>query len=283
MKKLFCLLTSVLVVGCAPKNLINNKQNIPFVADGKANEWGDNLLYDPSSHLTYKVSSDDNNLYLMVKLANESLQRRMLTTGFTVWIDTTNRKKRNFGVTFPRGRMLVAGMFGPRIESRPKQRREHKGFDLKELLAESVHEIEIKAYDAETPRVMYISESKLKPVIGIDSAQFLVYEFTLPIGYFLKNRKSGKPISVGFVIGTENSQSGKSMSQEQGGLGGQMGGGMPGGGGPGMGGGMGQMGGDMSGGEMPQRASGQNSGDMEPVKCWLKNYVLQSSPKRSSK
>jgi hypothetical protein len=254
---------------------VHNQQTIPFVADGKANEWGENLLYDPKSGLLYKVSNDDNNLYIMLKIVDENSQRKMLMGGLSVWIDTTNHKKEIFGVIFPRGRRRGTEMSNPQAMRENRTRK--RAFNVKEQLAESELEIEVRLYDYTEPHLMFLNESHLKPVIDVDSAQIIVYEFAVPLGYIIKNKKITKPISVGFVIGSENSPNSELPKRGQdemgeGRVGGMGGEGMRGGrGGRGVGGG-GMRGGRGGGSQYSGTKNGAST--MEPSIVWFKDYVL---------
>jgi hypothetical protein len=277
------MLAVVLMAGCSSsKVLVNNPQTVPFVADGKATEWGENVNYDTKSRLIYKISNDANYLYVMLKIADEQTQRRMLGGGMTVWVDTTDHKKQMFGITFPRGKSPMSEFIAA---ASPRSNTRGEGaISMKDRLQESLLELETFFYGYTEPHVMYVGESKIQPVMDIDSSKSFIYECTIPIGYFLKYKKSTQPISIGFMIGSgKKLDSFKANSQSEGsgeggvseggapaggGMGGGMGGGRPGGGGHG--GGM-SGGGGMRGGE-----SQHQSGSSEPVELWVHDYVLNT-------
>lgn len=271
-------ITLVILTACSTtRNFTHNQQIAPFIADGKANDWGDNLLFDASSRLLYKVSNDANNLYIMAKISDEQMQRKVLMGGFTVFIDTTNHRKELFSITYPRGKGMGSGRSRPReSDQEPNEKRK---FDIRERLAEGELEMELRTYNDQEPRILFPGESKLRPVIDVDSSQSLVYEFVLPLGYFIKNRESPKPISIGFMIGSKPESNGRQdgfgrneegedrengegmhMGMSGGGRHGGMGGGRPGGGSFGEG----------------HRGGANESGSREPNKIWLKDYVLTS-------
>ena len=57
-----------------------------------------------NSIFIYKLSNDENNLYVMLEIGDEAVKRKVLMLGLTVWIDTTDRKKEKLGIRFPKGR-----------------------------------------------------------------------------------------------------------------------------------------------------------------------------------
>src|ERR1035437_7329912 len=99
-------------VGCSsPKVLSNNWQDKPLIADVNDSAWFENAQYDTKNKLWFNVSNDGNNLYIMFKTEDETLKRKILRLGLTVWIDPTDHKKEKFGIHYPQGRER-SGMIG---------------------------------------------------------------------------------------------------------------------------------------------------------------------------
>jgi len=70
--------------------------------DGIADEWkGYEENVNEKSHVTYIISSDKDNLYLVLKTKDRKKQQNILGAGVTFSIDPHGKKKETFNVTFP--------------------------------------------------------------------------------------------------------------------------------------------------------------------------------------
>jgi hypothetical protein len=263
----------MLFAGCSPAKLVHTTQDKPLVAGGNTADWGEDVQYDPKSRFIYKVSNDDNNIYLMLKVPDESVQRKILALGLGVWIDTTNSKKEKFGIRYPMGH-TVSPIRNFSDDNKPDER---KPEPLKDRLLEESLQLELIGFNHVESNILYLGESRIKPALAIDKDNALIYECTLPIAYFFRNKHSTKLISIGFSTGTMESPA-RHMHDESGteGMpeGGMRGGGMRSGGGGIRGAGM-SGGGRSSGFEGGHESSGNKTNQFtEPSKIWIKNYSL---------
>src|SRR5471030_2029487 len=72
------------------------------IIDGNAKEWGDNMSYtDTKTKISYILSNDKENLYLVVKTKDATQISSMLGAGISLSIDTKGRKKNTYVVTYP--------------------------------------------------------------------------------------------------------------------------------------------------------------------------------------
>lgn len=87
-------------ISCYPQKLITTKwqkeeyqqsENIPR----------DVFLYDNKDKLMYLISNDIKNLYIHLKVSNNSSIKKILDFGFTVWVDVKGTNKNKFGIKFP--------------------------------------------------------------------------------------------------------------------------------------------------------------------------------------
>ncbi|MGY3211257.1 hypothetical protein [Mucilaginibacter sp. HD30] len=70
--------------------------------DGNAEEWkGYDENVNEKSHITYIISSDKDNLYLVLKTKDRKKQQNILGAGVTFSIDPNGKKKETFSVAFP--------------------------------------------------------------------------------------------------------------------------------------------------------------------------------------
>ena len=262
------------IAGCSsPKVLINNWQDKPLIADLNDSAWFENAQYDTKNKFWYKMSNDDNNLYIMFKTGDETLKRKILRLGLTVWIDPSNHKKEKYGIHYPQGRGKSGMNSGMNEERMPNRDRNSGQTDRsgERLLAE-LQVIELYGFNNRDDDVLMIAESKIKPIIAFGKDNALIYECTLPLQYFSTNT-SKVPISIGFITGYIENTANGGQNRDMGSRG--NGGGMSGRGGMGGRGGMNSGGGRMSGGD---RESGKNSVDAQqlshPTKSWIKDYSL---------
>jgi hypothetical protein len=257
------LLLAILSACGTSKNITSNWQEKPLIATGVEKDWGEALMFDDKSKFWYRVSNDDRNLYIMLKMDDESLKRKVLMNGLKVFIDTTNHKKEKFGVHFP-----IKRNFNMEAREGLRERRsnpEGKNIDrMKEILLEELQTIELIGFNSRESDMLMIGESKIKPVITFDQYNQIIYQLALPLGYVCKKTGPKTLISIGFIAG--NTEKPNSENQRES-FGPRHEGGMRGGGR------MGGRPGDMGHG-MPEGGR-KAMGDMSQSSvCWIKNYCL---------
>lgn len=106
MKKKFYCLASLFVIF---KVFTVNAQTIAIKnspvgvkIDGINGEWkGYEENVNEKSHVKYIISSDKDNLYLVVKTKDRKKQQNILGAGLTFSIDPNGKKKETFSITFP--------------------------------------------------------------------------------------------------------------------------------------------------------------------------------------
>jgi hypothetical protein len=70
--------------------------------DGIADEWkGYDENVNEKSHVSYIISSDKDNLYLVLKTKDRKKQQNLLGAGVTFSIDPAGKKKETYSITFP--------------------------------------------------------------------------------------------------------------------------------------------------------------------------------------
>lgn len=72
--------------------------------DGKANDWVNALSTDEKTGFNYSFSNDNDFLYVCMKISNAKMQRKVIATGLTLWIDPSGKGKDKLGILFPQGR-----------------------------------------------------------------------------------------------------------------------------------------------------------------------------------
>ncbi len=93
-----------LLLCSAPKDASKtNWQTKPVTADGKPDEWQIPLrFFDKTTQLNYDVTNDRTNLYIAVRITDETTLQQISMAGLTVKIDTVVKSKNApFTLTYP--------------------------------------------------------------------------------------------------------------------------------------------------------------------------------------
>ena len=90
---------NLLFAGCNAYEATYEKT--PLNIDGLSSDWTTTLDSKGNSSFSYGISNDKENLYVRININDPSIQKKMMLAGLTVWIDTTGKKKENFGITCP--------------------------------------------------------------------------------------------------------------------------------------------------------------------------------------
>ncbi len=84
------------------KSFIKNLwQETAIKVDGNCADWNQSFRYDNKSKFLYNISNDDKNLYICLRVVEEKNQLTLLRYGFTLWFDTTGKKKERIGIGYP--------------------------------------------------------------------------------------------------------------------------------------------------------------------------------------
>jgi hypothetical protein len=100
-------LTSAILLfsGCDDAELYSAWRDRDITIDGNDSDWtGARLQVFDKPSLAIGLMNDRENIYLLVKSRDRSVQSQMAMQGLTVWFDPYGRKKETFGVQYPLGR-----------------------------------------------------------------------------------------------------------------------------------------------------------------------------------
>ena len=268
---IYTVLSSVLLISCgSSKNssqtdftrTLNWQKEIPVI-DGSDGDWTKPLAFTESKlGLSYTVSNDKENLYIMATSSNESTIQRILRAGLTVYINAHGVKEEAgaSGISFPTGNRVQKGerMLNDRPEIQQNKRIALNAVEDYSLFGfHTIKTPENFDYGKRNPEGIELG-------IGINPSGELVYEALIPLASFLnKNEMTAinrKTIAVEMLIENLPDQPG---SQRSGGGGISIGGGL-GFGSFGSGGGLGVSIGSGSLG----RIGGGGNKNGKPVKIW---------------
>jgi uncharacterized membrane protein YgcG len=279
---LFLILSSMVIA--AGSRQLRLKGDV--TVDGKIQEWTNPLsYYDKDVGISYDLANDTQNLYLIFKVVDNTVQHQILSSGFELWINTKGKKKKTTGVLYPLP--MSKPQDGDKTEA-PAQRNMQQrpqggtsanapngfgapagnlgdaGKESQQLFAQKT--LTLSGFNIKNG-LQPIEDCPVRTAVSLDKSGNLIYELAIPFSTFYKEQLEEKNKGVIFCIGLvvkkiDTPSSFESGSARTSGGGGQMGGGSgggPGGGGPGGGGGqMGSMGG---GDSMDGAPTGDNSAD----------------------
>jgi hypothetical protein len=168
-------------------------------ADGKNNEWGNNTFaVNKSTNISYLISNDDKNLYLVVKSSDVANNSKIMAGGITFSINPDGKKKEKESITltyplinraqFRRpgqggggGQMRMGGFGGGGSQMSQKQRDSAMVAMQKTQLAQ-VKEIKIRNFKNTTDTLVSIyNDLGIKAAASIDKDNVYFYEAAIPL------------------------------------------------------------------------------------------------------
>ncbi len=200
-------------MGCESKTIESNWAETSVTVDGDSDDWPEHHLHHfEENKLVAGVMNDQNNLYLLFRTNDRVSARRFPFTTTTVWFDATNRKKKDFGISYPgyspngnleRKRPAAEDLRGGFWESLTEEQKER----LQKKRAE-MHGM-IKVIDKSRGEDELIPPGEEKgPAVGYSHEKSGVHTFELRIPFgkaegnrFGVNVEPGDRIALGFELG----------------------------------------------------------------------------------
>jgi hypothetical protein len=169
-----------------------------IIADGRAGEWQDSLfLLNPDAKVSYAMANDSGNLYLCLKVYDDSQQMKLLRGGMEVWIDPAGKKGESCGIRFPLSTTLNPGGKGGMHTNDPNAMKQAK---LMFLL--QAKDMELVGFRDGLNGLCNSMQNKtgVKAVLNLDSTNILICETKIPFSVFKTDVSRSNPLSVGFII-----------------------------------------------------------------------------------
>ena len=197
------LLPAALLLACSRQPTASPASRFaatPPTTDGQTTDWADSLRYDPASKLQYQVLNDSRTVYLRLKVADPATQARVLRRGLTVWLDTTGRSQRQFGVRYPLGGPPPPNQAAPDPTASLADRRARRTLALADL-----REMELLNYKGSKEPTLTDAQSALgvKAALGFNAQDDLIYELAVPLRLLYRRLPapgSGRPAVVGVLV-----------------------------------------------------------------------------------
>ena len=204
-----------------------NWQQQPIVIDGSDNDWAKPLPYtDRKEKLSYAVSNDKDNVYILVSTRSPQEQQKIIQGGMTVWVNNQAEKNEStsMGIGFPldsrknRDRELMA-------QARPDLYKD-KSITLDDLKEYSLYGF--KNESIENYEYGQNNEEGVQVRIDYNKEGDLIYEASVPLSAIYPQNTShnfaGKTVAIGIFI--EGLPPNTAVRQEGGGGGVSIGGGL---------------------------------------------------------
>jgi len=87
--------------GCRETKLENQWVTEKVTVDGKGDEWnGGSLTYAEAMNLALGTANDADHLYVMFRLNDPAMARRIQMMGVTVWLDGEGSKEKTYGLVY---------------------------------------------------------------------------------------------------------------------------------------------------------------------------------------
>ena len=170
---------------------------IPPVIDGAVDEWKTEWLMDLKSKFLYNVGNDNDNLYIRLKISDETAQQKIALFGLTIYFNPEGGKKGRLGLHYPMAKDPEQMKKEQPKEGGP----EKKWIDMKRDLIRDADLLELIGLTKEkilSNRVGLMNG--LEVIMIVDSYGDLVYEAKIPFKAYRIDKS--KVENLGIVVET---------------------------------------------------------------------------------
>ncbi len=279
MKKILFLLLIVfgmtLIVGCKKRQITSQWKPENLKIDGNGSDWeGIPLAMSEKLNGVMGVVNDAENQYIILKLSDQRMVRRIQMMGLTVWINSKSKKKKEFGIRYT-GSELLARSLRPQRDFENQMQRSSQFDKMREKMKAHLPGPGMVGIIQNGNVSMEPEKNPWGPsAASAENEGVYCYEFKIPLQFDKSVTDDqtdvvGDNIKVCLEIGGMTDEMRNQMKEQMGGMRGG-GGGRSGGMGGGRGGMGGGRGGGMKGGGM--RGGGSRmpgGGELEKQEIWL--------------
>lgn len=232
---LFLMLISFSMASMAATDVLQFKTGVEI--DGINKEWTSPLpKSNKKTGITYSVTNDLKNIFLIARISDEKIIRQVLKNGFEIWVDLEGKKNRTTGISYPVPVKKVIDIAAIITNTQTEEKKEVVKEPLKKgpLTEKNLKLTGFLIENGEQP----VAGCEVKVAAIIDDEGVLVYEFALPFNTFYKESLDQDDVKtkfgIGFIVKDVELEMPKEMPHMEGmremGMMGGFGGGMPGGG-----------------------------------------------------
>ena len=180
----------------------------PIVIDGSDADWVKPLpYYDKKEKVSYSITNDKENLYVLLSAKGEDEQHKTLSGGMTLWINNQAQKANSdaLGIGFPTGSRPPSRESSLMQQARPQdyQNQNHRNSVADDLASYSLYGFSkdetVQNFDAGDT-----NQAGVRVKIGFNSLGELIYEASVPLSSIYPQNGShnfaGKSLAVGLYI-----------------------------------------------------------------------------------
>ena len=191
-KHLLPFISSLIFCGfCAAQTPVLKRAPVGVSIDGSGTEWTTDLFaVNEKAKLSYIISYDNDNLFVVIKTNNGARQSSILGAGVTLSIDTRGKKKAEYALTFP---VTEKGDSQQFLNLFPEQ------ISAQAALTKN-RKIKILGFKDITDEFLSaVNPFGIKVGVGYDDTGYLVYEASIPLMLF-KESLANKELSFNIKV-----------------------------------------------------------------------------------
>ena len=180
------------LAGCSPIATTNSLWQQTRVSPAEPGQWRETALDDKETGLSYVITNDRENLYVLLQTSDPVTQRKMLMAGMELAIDTMGRRKGHCSIVFPEDEAPILGI-GGMDRSQARLGREPGG--LSEMLGrmiDSKSHMTLSGFkNHRNGRLPRLTEGGIGLALDLDTAGVLSYRAVIPLHTFSRNLEEG--------------------------------------------------------------------------------------------
>jgi hypothetical protein len=132
---LLIVLSTTLLVGCKKKEIVSQWKPENLKIDGKSSDWEEiPLTMSDKIRGAMAVVNDAENQYIILKLSDQRMARKIQRMGLTVWINSEGKKKKEFGIRYT-GSQALATVLQPQMEFNDQNRESARFAKMGEMMS----------------------------------------------------------------------------------------------------------------------------------------------------
>ncbi len=189
---LLLILISIMFFGCSQK-LIRTiaYQSNEVTVDGKVAEYPSLQFYDSESKIMYNLSNTDSVLYVVLKVHDEAMQRKIMVAGLEISIDTAKKISNQFFIKYPLagGRPPVQKNSGnEQVNERGNMGNKSQVEMMRTGFKLAKNEVNLRGFSGIPPGNQLLNSCQIKILVDWDSTGTMFYEAKIPLSTFYKSK-----------------------------------------------------------------------------------------------
>ena len=197
----FCSLILILISSCSSNQFIlTHPCQQEIKVDGELDEYTLPLLKpDPFYAIQFSSANDAQFFSYVVRIQDKTLQAQLMTLGLTCYIDSTARRREQFGIGFPLP-LTESQMQEIAIQASKQSQGVVDPILLDKAYAEQCEEFDLIGFGEETFRMTNLSSRSIKAKLFFDQLGAMIIEVRIPIDQIIHQASHSGILSVGVKI-----------------------------------------------------------------------------------